>query len=624
MKKMIFIITAAVFLIFGCKGEEGSLSVSVTPSKPNPGIGEEVVFLLEVADTKNTEDVSGKWYIYNGNGVQIKYEEFAGTSLTHTFTNYGDYSVKVVAQNKKNYGTGTTVVSVVQNSGNAIDWTLADEDNSVSFKAGEVMTLNFVKLKEILESGARIDVHIVNQDTEAILFFETDIGGQISVPTSAADKGNYRLVCVVKYSDGSQVSVEDQLVLMDPNNPISLLISATQNDSRYEDTIYVSGLAKHEGNAELTAVKLIRKVFYGREKGAYPLAALNEDGGIKSYINGDFIVREEIYTPNEEGPFLYEPLTGQFEFTDPMNYYDEDGNVEEAGFKWSYAKIDREAWKSVLRKKYFSLEQAVSVSYQIAAVSETNPEEEVFSAVVKGWPYINKTSLCQIFFWYKDAALNRLWHMQCPRWCWKQTASWLLKTQKYSGLKSGEVGYTVSGFSGEGYVRNYSDWADVMIFTNGNVSTGEISLSSNQRKEYSGSFTVQTDLYGSFRMDINAISVRDMVLQYGMWTDGGASGSVVITRPDGKNETVSAAELESFMPKYEASSQNKIAGNGYDDWDDTGAGFDLLREGMSWTMFNFKYPPLKAPASEGGYSDIQHGNWGGREADWEIRYEISG
>ena len=70
--------------------------------------------------------------------------------------------------------------------------------------------------------------------------------------------------------------------------------------------------------------------------------------------------------------------------------------------------------------------------------------------------------------------------------------------------------------------------------------------------------------------------------------------------------------------------QNKIAGNGYDDWDDTGAGFDLLREGMSWTMFNFKYPPLKAPASEGGYSDIQHGNWGGREADWEIRYEISG
>lgn len=620
MKKIFMILTVLIMTV-GCQGEKGSLSVAVKASKANPALGEKVSFTVEVPDTKTAEEISGNWYVFNSNNVQLAYESFTGNTFSYTFGSYDDFTVKVVAKNKKNYGTGIVLVTVADTSG-SLTWNLAADSNSNSFMAGEPIVLSFENLKKLAGNGAEVDVHLVNEDTGAIPFFQNNIGDQIQYMSSSTDNGNYKIVCVVKYPDGSRISTEDQLILMDPNNPIELLISASKNDKNYEDTIYVSGSALHQLGVELTTVKLIRTCYYGKESGVYPLASLNEDGGIKSYKSGDFITIEEVYTPGD-GIFKYDATTGKFDFIDPMNYYDENGQVEERGFKWSYAKLDREAWKSVLRKKYFNLEQAVSVSYKIVAASATQPDAEISSAVVKGYPYINKVSLCQILFWYKDAALNRLWHMQCPRWCWKQTASWLLNAQSYSGLKSGKVAYTVSGFSGEGYLQTYSDWDDVSIFTNGNISTGSISLSSNQRKEYTGSFTVQTGIYGNIKMDINKMSVRDMVLQYGLWTEGGAGGTVTITRPEGI-DTVSAEDLTTFMPQYEATPQNKIAGNGYEDWDDTGAGFDLLREGMSWTMFNFKYPPLKAPTSDGGYSDIEYGNWGNRESEWEMRYDVSG
>ena len=612
-------IFTVLIMMVGCQGEKGSLSVAVKAAKANPALGEKVKFTVEVADTKTSKEISGNWYVYNSNNVQLACESFTGNTFSYTFGSYDDFTVKVVAKNKKNYGTGIVLVTVADTSG-SLTWNLASDSNSNSFMAGDPIVLSFENLKKLAGNGAEVDVHLINEDTGAIPFYQNNIGDQIQYMSSMTDNGNYKIVCVVKYPNGSRVAVEDQLILMDPNNPIELLISASKNDKNYEDTIYVSGSALHQLGVELTTGKLIRTCYYGKETGVYPLAGLNEDGGIKSYKSEDFIAIEEVYTPGDE-VFKYDATTGKFEFIDPMNYYDENGHVEESGFKWSYAKLDREAWKAIVRKKYFNLEQAVSVSYKIVAASATQPDAEISSAVVKGYPYINKVSFCQILFWYKDAALNRLWHMQCPRWCWKRTSSWLTSAQKYADEKgSGEVAYSVSGTSGVGYIRNYSDWDDVTIFTNSNISTGALSLSQNQRKSYNGSFTVQTDLFGVLNMEIKNISVRDMVLQYGMWTDGGASGTVEVRR-DGSTDTISTADLSTFMPKYSAGSWAPTPGNGYDNWDVTGAGFNPLKDGsLSWTMFNFKYPPLKAPTTEGGYSDIEYGNWGNRESDWSFYY----
>ena len=484
MKKIFMIFTVLIMMV-GCQGEKGSLSVAVKAAKANPALGEKVKFTVEVADTKTSKEISGNWYVYNSNNVQLACESFTGNTFSYTFGSYDDFTVKVVAKNKKNYGTGIVLVTVADTSG-SLTWNLASDSNSNSFMAGDPIVLSFENLKKLAGNGAEVDVHLINEDTGAIPFYQNNIGDQIQYMSSMTDNGNYKIVCVVKYPNGSRVAVEDQLILMDPNNPIELLISASKNDKNYEDTIYVSGSALHQLGVELTTVKLIRTCYYGKETGVYPLAGLNEDGGIKSYKSEDFIAIEEVYTPGDE-VFKYDATTGKFEFIDPMNYYDENGHVEESGFKWSYAKLDREAWKAIVRKKYFNLEQAVSVSYKIVAASATQPDAEISSAVVKGYPYINKVSFCQILFWYKDAALNRLWHMQCPRWCWKRTSSWLTSAQKYADEKgSGEVAYSVSGTSGVGYIRNYSDWDDVTIFTNSNISTGALSLSQNQRKSYNG------------------------------------------------------------------------------------------------------------------------------------------
>lgn len=628
MKKSIInlIIFIGIISTVACAPEEGSLSVAIKAGKTAPVPGETVKFTLEVEDVKNpATEVSGNYYVYNENKSQLAFQSFTGNTFSYKFNGYGTYTVKVIAKNKKNYGTGSILITVAQGEGGLTDWTLASEGNPNSFMAGDPVTLVFKNLKTQIGEGAELDVHIQNQKTGDVLQFSNNVSDTVQFVTGPTDKGNYRVVCVVTNSDGSSYTVEDQLILMDPNNPVEILVTATKNSKEYEDTVFVSGSAEHKLGAKLLSVKLVRTARYGREAGVYPLASLNKDGGLKNSKEGtDYITVTEIYSypPENETDnlFKYDPQTCRFEFLDPMNYYDENGNVEEKGFKWSYAKWDREVWKSVLRKQYFSMKDTLTVNYQIISVSETSPDEEV-TAETSGYPYLNKVSLCQILFWYKDAALNRLWHMQCPRWCWKRTSSWLTSAQKYADEKgSGEVAYSVSGTSGVGYIRNYSDWDDVTIFTNSNISTGALSLSQNQRKSYNGSFTVQTDLFGVLNMEIKNISVRDMVLQYGMWTDGGASGTVEVRR-DGSTDTISTADLSTFMPKYSAGSWAPTPGNGYDNWDVTGAGFNPLKDGsLSWTMFNFKYPPLKAPTTEGGYSDIEYGNWGNRESDWSFYY----
>lgn len=621
MKKGILnlIILIGIVSAVACAPEEGTLSVAVKADKSAPVPGETVKFTLDVEDVKNpATEVSGNYYVYNDKKSQLAFQSFTGNAFSYKFEGYGTYTVKVIAKNKKNYGTGSVLITVAQKEGGITDWTLASEGNPNSFMAGDPVTLVFKNLKSQVGEGSELDVHIQNQKTEEVLQFSDNVTDTVQFVSGPNDKGNYRVVCVITNADGSRYTVEDQMILMDPNNPVEILVTATKNSKEYEDTVFVSGSAEHKLGAALTSVKLIRTARYGREAGVYPLASLNKDGGLKSSKKGtDYITITETYSypPENEADklFKYDPNTCRFEFLDPMNYYDENGNVEEKGFQWSYAKWDREVWKSVLRKEYFSMKDTLTVNYQIIAVSETSPDEEV-AAETSGYPYLNKVSLCQILFWYKDAALNRLWHMQCPRWCWKKTSSWLTSAQKYADEKgSGEVAYSVSGTSGVGYIRNYSDWADVTIFTNANISTGSLSLSSNNRKAYSGSFTLQTDLYGVINMEIKNISVRDMVLQYGLWTDGGPSGTVEIKRNNAA-DTVSTTDLLSFMPTYAAGDWGIFPGNGYDEWDAKNCGFDAIKSAMTWTLFNFKYPPLEESGS------IEQGNWGNRESDWSFYY----
>lgn len=601
MKRLFLSIGLVFFIMIGCDFERGSLPLEISADKENPTSGTEVTFSVAVQEGEIVKTI---YEINNSDGILEKSGEIETATFSHNFTKADTYTVSVTASTKKDYGKISTQLNVLSNI-EIPEW----EINNPTVMGGDFLYIDLASF-EGNEEIKSVDLRLVEPEEKRVEFFTTYASGTVTIDTSNILPGAYNVMLNIYDKFENSSSSEKQVIILDPNNPVKITFSASKNDFNYENTIFVSGTV--ETPNPLTDLKLVRTCYYGREEGILPLAEPKASGGIDYFEDGREIVSHtETYSIlDSESLLSYDETTGEFSFTDPMPYYNENGAIEESNFKWSYAKFDREAWKYIKRKQHFDLEKAVSVEYKLVADTEKG---SVSSGTDRGYPYLGRKELAYLFMWQKDVTMNRLWKMQVPRYAWGKTLSWL-ESQSANGQATGNASFTKSGLtSGYGRVSNYSDWTGFKVSTASDI-TMSISISTNNKQAISYSFNIETPLYKG-KIDLIGLGVRDYTLQWGMWIDndqkGGATGSVKIYR-DGINgsETITTAELLEMLPLYNSSAWAAWSGNGYDEKDYTGLGHNP----SSWTKIHFYYPPTP----EG--SD---GVWGTKESNWIMNYQYN-
>lgn len=637
MKKISLLLVAAVLLFSACQQDPGYLGVTITATTPESieadlaseggevlsissvNVNKEVTFSVTVKEEE--EFTRARWSIMDGRGMEIAVGTASEAALpmefTHTFTKAENYSVKVYVYTGNDFGYGYYDIEA-EVTMQTPEWSLTSK-NENSFMAGDQAVFDVTDLNTAEVSS--MDVRIVNADTNESIFFKKNSDGSVIVNSRPTDYGSYKMVITLYDANGNSITVEDQLIILNPKNPIKSLLYPTRNDPNYPDQIYVEGVI--ESPNPLVNIKLVRTAYYGREAGIEPLSEPPLSGVIDyNKVDQPLDVRTEEYIANAPGsPFIYDEMTQTFQFIDPMTYTDEVHNVESSGFKWDYAKFDREAWKYIKRKKHFDLERALSVDYQILATSDQAPEA-VPSATVSGYPYLSTVPMSMLCMWLKEVAFNRIWLLQVPRFCWGKTSDWLKIGQSVkSADQKGFISYSVDILtqSGSGSLSNYSDWPGIKLHSPSGLNVAA-SLKTNVRQKHYLNGIVTTTIYPDVNFTIDNIGVRDYTLQWGFWkTEGKITGRLVLHR-DGAaiEEIVTAEQLLEIMPTYEG--WGPYPGYGYDNKDAASYmaanNTDVLPP--TWTKINFKYPPT--PDKEGWkfnpWSDAN-------DTGWKMYYEVN-
>lgn len=560
-----------------------------------------------------------------------------GLTFEYKFQLAGVYQVIVGSSSPFDYGYAELEVSVNYKAW-APDWSLASTGNKTSLMGSEgdpdsstVFDLSYFFDPQQQEIVDHIDVFMYNKKTR--------IAGKTKLKDSSFryayrashGYGTVDFVVNIYFKDGNATQVVDKLIILDPLNPVKILANASKNDSSLPDSVQVKGtieILNMAGTFEDVAIKRI--CYYGKEDGVYPLAEPNgnpndkNDTKFYSKAGMPLIAHEEIYYAVKDGvevpdsPLKWNDGQGVFVFDDPMPYYNEKGEVEQTGFKWDYAKFDREAWKFIKRKKAFDLKTAVSIEYVVTARARIGGELKAFvdSAKEIGIPYLSTKPMVQFCLWVKECAMNRLWHMQVPRYCYNKTMSWLPSSQDIRGDVSGHITYWVNIVtqSGGGGIYNYSDWPCVKIVTNVDLYIAASTKVNVQREHYADlTVTPDSSVWEPMRFVINNIGVRDYTLQWGVWTDGGIKGKLELTRQGQETEVLWGEDLK-FMPTYSASAWGSYMGYGYEEFDWTGAQH-AKDHAASWTKINFLYAPTLG-------KPVANGEWVNHEYDWEVRYAV--
>lgn len=660
-RRYFYLFTAALVLLAVSCVQYGTLNVILTASESTINAGGTIEFNIELP-AGHQFDPSGQSYakILDSDGATVKHINLSQTTFQYQFNIADNYQVEVAVQSKKNFGYASTDICVEYDAAWLSSFSLADSGNQTSIMGndGEVLPLDFSYLVNY-NSVKSIDVRIKDQKGKVIFFQkEVPLGKCSYTHISSNGYGTMTVFLTVAFNDGNKATVSDQFVILDPNNPVKILLTASKNDINYPNTIAVTGRAEISGMAgDFVQLYIERSCYYGKENGIHVLSEPNGDPNnpndttFYSKVGQDYVKHTERYyairkatdsDPDDiktehgsvivtDSPFVYSIEDKDFTFIDPMPYYNENGNIEKTGFKWSYAMFDREAWKAIKRKKAFDLEQALSVEYVVYAQAVIGGVEKdlVASTVKKGIPYLETASMAQFCMWLKDCAMNRLWHMQVPRYCYDKSMTLMKSTQNENGLVSGNVYYNVHGTSsGSGALKNYSDWAGVRLYTNNdiNISLPGLFDGASVRRSLSASLSIVTSIWPNIRFDIADIAVRDFILQWGLWDDGkGANlGSLKLNRGNGV-EVVGYDELLDIMPRYKHQ-WHSYPGYGYEpyDWkgfeeqfrlrtDEYGTGYG--EGGASWTHINFKYNPIAGEPAK-------YGIWHSKESEWRVDYAI--
>jgi hypothetical protein len=679
MKQYLMIILT--FLLFGCSFGEGNLAVKIERIQTENTDSEDILVYNQAAyvvyagdsvkaeetarsisvdpakflSSRNTEEIPAEsekmwtFRIFNElgelvgkGGIDPEKPYFA-----FKFSQVGTYSIEVMVITDKDYGIATIEQKVTSNV-LPLDWKLSDGGNQQAFVAGGIKKVenDFVDdpweidISSIFDFGRNIqslDLRLLKFTPEGLkaFYFESDVYGKRVIENSSLDYGRYKVVVTVHYYDGSSAIVEDDVTLMDPNNPVYISLTPSCLDDSYENKINVSATIQAESIEEIV---LYRTTYCGREEGVHPLGNPNYDGTVtyskegkalpykEEEISVSIVASADEITP--EMTAVYNKQTQQLSYLDPMPLYEYDSNgnaslLMEKDFKWTYAQFDREAWKYILRKKMFDLEKAVSVYYKVKVSTDKGP---VTSLPVAGVPFLGKNEMMQFAMWAKEVAMNRLWHLQVPRYCYDETSSWLPSGQNFQDAqKQGRVYYGVSGTinkSGNGKIVNYSDFPGVVLNTIDDIYIkvpGITDLKPNQRRDYYLYYSVDTlDLFGKIKCKID-IDVRDFTLQWGMWW---GYGTIDVEYPNHEGTikafSLNAEEIKAIMPGNNGD-YGIYPGYGYDEWDWIGGpqiGVDGNEDHKStWTRINFKYPPTPG--------DSQNGYWQNKEGNWSMYYEVN-
>ena len=650
MKKLFYYFTVLLLLFVCSCVEYGTLGIVLKASSNSIMAGETVNFDIELPSGHKFDD-TGKSYckILDSDGATVDYMNLNTLSFSFQFKLADNYQIEVGVQSQKNYGYATADISVGYEVEWLSDFSLASTGNPTSIMGteGEVLSLDFSSIVE-KNSVSTIDVRIKDTKNSTIFIKKNVLSGKCDyIHTVSNGIGTMRVDVTIYFHDGNKVVISDQFVILDPNNPVKILLEASRNDVNYPNTIFVKGRAEIAGMAgDFVELYLERNCYYGKESGIHVLAEPKGDPNdandttFYSKVGQDLIKHTQRYyairkatdeDPDDikteygsvivnDSPFVYNINDKDFTFTDPMPYYDENGNIEENGFKWTYARFDREAWKYIKRKKYFDLEKAISVEYVVYAQAIIGGEikDIVGSMVKKGVPYLETASMAQFCMWLKECAMNRLWHMQVPRYCYEKSSSWLTAGQDHNGAVSGNVYYSAGISGGSGAIKNYSDWPGVRIYTNSDVGISSPGLSANNRRSHSASLTIITPIWPQMSFDIVDIAVRDYVLQWGLWDEGkGANfGSLKLKRGNGE-EVVGYDTLLDIMPRY---TNDWCSHNGYGyeayDWEGYNEKFNGGEGSATWTHINFKYNPIDGAPAKSGI-------WSSKESDWRVEYAIT-
>jgi hypothetical protein len=601
--------------LFACPPNKGDMAVTLSADKEEVNSGGTVNFKLE---SKEKKIESLTYEITNSDGVMISTETITTLEFSYEFSKADAYSISAIAISNSNYGTAETKVKVTT-SLNIPDWKI--EENSIM--QGEIKHLDITALAA--SSIKQVDLRLVDSLTNKTKMIKQDISGSASIDTNLLPPGTYKVLLSLKDQYDNISFIEDQLTILDPENPILIEFAASKNDFNVPNTVKVSGTI--DSPNPILEIIVQRKCYYGKEPGISPLAEPQHDGNIKYFEDGKAIIThtETYSTLDADSPVTYDDSLKTFNFIDPMPYYDKQGNIETTNFLWDYAKFDREAWKYIKRHKEFDLEKAMTIEYTIKA---TSTKGSVTSGLSKGYPYLGKKQLATLFIWLKQVTMNRLWKMQVPRFCWGHTALWL-QSMNISGQNGGKAEFVRDGLGGYGLISNYSDWTGFKISTRGKIVL-DIKLDADNRRLLNYSFDVETPLY-SGRFDVIDFGVRDYSLQWGMWAfnkDEGkldyseARGTIELYRTgiNGK-EIITTEELLTMYPIYDG---GPLAGNGYDTSDIEG----ITNHGdpavmpPTWTKLYFLYPPTGTPDGTTQHpNDSKEGNWGHRgDSDRVINY----
>lgn len=663
-KFIVIFLAMFLFLIAGCE-VIGTLPLRIEAVTTSI-VGESIQFkgILDEGEEFKKAIV----YIFDIDGQQIDTRVLTGNlEYLYKFDITGTYTIEYYVETTKNYGTAMTNL-LVEYKERSIIWKIADEPlNKTSILFAKDPEGNFIpapvdfyltKLATIKDVDS-IDVKLIQEadsGSTTIYFEKTIKNAKFTYTPEFGKYGSIKLVAYLNLKDGNAVRVEDYFVILDPDNPVSILLSASNNDKNYTDTIFVEGRVSVEGTETIKSLQIIRRCYYGKEKGVYPLAQPHKDPATEDFYTlagKDFEVHEEIYEAFEnigtnedpnwvakdpDGKLLFEedgitpiyeedgitqkrgpapllkyyPEDKKFVFLDPMPYYNEEGNEESTGFKWDYAKFDREAWKAILRKKNVDMTRMVGVEY--IAQAKIGDKEYVKTNKSVGIPYLSTIPMAQFCMWLKETAMNRLWHMQVPRFCWSKSSSWLMSAQNHNGMVSGNAYYSAGLSGGGGAIKNYSDWPDLKLFTNRDISVSGIKLETNVRRSHDVDLTIISSIWPQMTFKIQGLGVRDYTLQWGAWIDkeGGACyGNLYLKRGSDSEEGVDGASLATFMPTYLG--WGPRAGYGYEEFDATGTDDETL--GASWTKINFKYRPTPTAA-------FKTGPWSENSEQWYVKYMV--
>lgn len=632
MRKTVFILLSAVLIsgfFFGCD-KKGSLSFSVKADKSSCDVRETVNFEM-VLPEKHTF-VKAEVKVLTEDGEVQEFIEPESGSFSYQFELAGNYIVDVRVLTNKDYGSVEVPVTVAYNYESS--WTLSSSGNATGMLGTDGTSQRF-QLNQILEDPKvkKIDVFLY-RGTKRVAGAKDVQGGFFDYIHKAVN-GYGTLDFVVKlYFDGGNVAyIRDKFIILDPDNPVKILVNPSRDDKEYPDQIHVKGTLEISGGKSGTFknIYLKRTCYYGKEKGVHPLAnpvGNPNDPGDKTFYSKEgesFESHTETYEYMKDGVlvpdslFIFNQDEGTFTFTDPMPYYNENGEIEKTGFTWDYAKFDREAWKYIKRKKRFDLKKAVSVEYVVCANAEIEGavKDLVESAPAYGVPYLSTVPMANFCLWVKEAAMNRVWHLQVPRYCWKKTMSFLLGERNHKGDLSGKVGYWAKNYGlsggGRGSLSNYSDWPGIVISMKDDleISAG---LATNVQVKYNAAFNITSTIWRQLDFTMEDIPIRDYVFQWGVWGEGEASGRLVVKRQGMSEEVVDAETIRTFVPLWMASGWKSLPGYSYEAFDWIGAE-ELEKHAATWTMINFLYLPTRG-------QPVEWGEWAEHDTEWVCRYAV--